>query len=214
MALPQLTLPLESATPRSTRQILDELDALMDQMLALPVVEDPKAPASPAISATLTFLEPEPIAVAPTPIPVEIPIRRVEWTPPPAVIDDALEVDLEPLDAEFDPIDVEIVSEADVVAPPAKGPMPQPMFWKTSPTSDFTPAPRPTSGPLPPSQAPWFLRTAILWDRGFRRLTRGFGFLGWLARSSFGRGVLGLAGFALWLVAIAWLVRDSLQWPR
>jgi hypothetical protein len=49
---------------QGTRQLLDELDALMDQMLALPVNDgqadaDPTAPApTPTVSATLTLLEP------------------------------------------------------------------------------------------------------------------------------------------------------------
>ena len=45
-----------------TRQLLDELDALMDQMLALPIADQDEAVAppvtTPTVSATLTLLEP------------------------------------------------------------------------------------------------------------------------------------------------------------
>jgi len=50
-----------------TRQLLDELDALMDQMLALPIADQDEAVAppvtTPTVSATLTLLEPAPGAV-------------------------------------------------------------------------------------------------------------------------------------------------------
>ena len=57
----------EPATLQSTRQILDELDALMDRMLAIPVndMDEPLPPARsiihiPTVSATLTVLEEPP----------------------------------------------------------------------------------------------------------------------------------------------------------
>jgi hypothetical protein len=63
-----------------TRQLLDELDALMDQMLALPIDgEDDAAAASdttPTVSATLTMLAPS-AEVAPHP--------EEESAPPPAL---------------------------------------------------------------------------------------------------------------------------------
>src|SRR4051812_33146582 len=63
MSLPHAIRPKEGVSPRSTRQLLDELDTLMDQMLALPVEEEPAdAPpplASAALAATLTIIEPD-----------------------------------------------------------------------------------------------------------------------------------------------------------
>ena len=58
--------------PNATRQMLDELDALMERMLALPVNEldpaptpaaqAPQAPERPAMAATLTMLDAPPEA--------------------------------------------------------------------------------------------------------------------------------------------------------
>src|SRR5438105_9673861 len=55
----------EPATLQSTRQMLDELDALMDRMLAIPVNDLDETAAAPrgivrmpTVSATLTVLEP------------------------------------------------------------------------------------------------------------------------------------------------------------
>jgi hypothetical protein len=63
MSLPNAIRPTEGAPPRSTRQLLEELDTLMLQMLALPVEEEPTdetpVPAKPALAATLTMIEPE-----------------------------------------------------------------------------------------------------------------------------------------------------------
>src|SRR5437867_4165271 len=57
-----------------TRRLLDELDALMDQMLALPVGDqddDVGAPVTAAtVSATMTMLEPAPDAAPPS---VDVP---------------------------------------------------------------------------------------------------------------------------------------------
>lgn len=70
----------ERASQRSTRQLLDELDALMERMLTLPVDEEPTLPAipeppappepppTPPIAVTLTLVEPlahDDAAVAP-----------------------------------------------------------------------------------------------------------------------------------------------------
>src|SRR5207247_11339872 len=72
-----------------TRRLLDELDALMDQMLALPVGDQDDAVGAPAtaatVSATLTMLEPAPDAAAPS---VDFPMSAtapVEPLPAPSI---------------------------------------------------------------------------------------------------------------------------------
>src|SRR5437764_654753 len=90
MSLPHATRPKEGASPRSTRQLLDELDALMNQMLALPVEDEPaKDPPAPALAATLTIIDPDddlkiaPPATAPD-LGTEIPIYRFGQSARPA----------------------------------------------------------------------------------------------------------------------------------
>jgi len=80
------------------------------------------------------------------------------------------------------------------------------------------PAPRPPrrepARPMPPSSASWATGTLVVWDRGFRRLTRRLGLFGWLLRSAAGRVFLGTLGLVCWIVSLAWLIRDWLQWTR
>src|SRR5262245_37369968 len=81
---------------QTTKQMLDELDALMDRMLSLPVsdVEDePPLPEKPAVlSAKLTLLESPPARpmMAPVPMPslpellhANPPVNPPHFTPPP-----------------------------------------------------------------------------------------------------------------------------------
>ncbi len=74
----------EPAGLHSTRQMLDELDALMDRMLALPVndLDDATLPRDvvrvPTMSATLTVLDPlEQEAEAPAPAKAPLPRQVV-----------------------------------------------------------------------------------------------------------------------------------------
>ncbi|MEI7684780.1 MAG: hypothetical protein WCL32_07110 [Planctomycetota bacterium] len=196
MSVPHATRPKDGASLRSTRQLLDELDVLMDQMLAIPVVDDPEPPPrTPALAATLTLIEPDDIAepevvtalpAEPAPLPIrEIPITRLHLpveTPPAEdpEIDSAIEVSPEAL-----------LPETPVV----------------------TLAPR-EPRPLPPSPASWSFRSAIVWDRGFRRMTRRLWLPGRLMRSLFGRTALGLLGLSFLVAAAGWLLKDWTQWPR
>jgi hypothetical protein len=74
-----------------TRQLLDELDALMDQMLALPIDDQDEAVTSPVttptVSATLTLLEAGPGAAPAGMDGVDLPAppRYVEPVPAPII---------------------------------------------------------------------------------------------------------------------------------
>ena len=80
---------------QTTRQMLDELDALMEKMLLLPVndpdeaVPFPEAIVKPALSATLTLLQaPAPVNVAPASHPALNPphfVTPVRMEAPPTV---------------------------------------------------------------------------------------------------------------------------------
>ena len=216
MSLPPATRPTEGALPRSTRQLLDELDALMDKMLALPVDDEPPqsepADAPPTVAATLTMIEPDE---------AKIPIKRVGPR-------QAREVKLKTARSETDEVDTPAQpwnaghfdiapdSAALFVAPVAEEPKPRETAVLDRP-SPFVPETstsfrREPSRPLPKSSASWTIGTLVVWDRGFRRLTRRLGPIGWLLRSGAGRILLGLAGLAFWIVALVWLVRDWMQW--
>lgn len=203
MSLPNATRTTDGAPLRSTRQLLDELDALMDQMLALPVVDDlhepaaPKPAVVPALSATLTLIDdvpPATVEIVSQTVRAEIPIKRIGLPrparktpepPPPAV--EAVETVVE--------VPPEALLVDDVL-------LAVPTFSR--------PAPR----PLPPSNASWWYRTSLGWERAYRRITRWFGPLGWLMRTFLGRMTLGLAGLASLVIALGWLAKDLLQWPR
>jgi hypothetical protein len=96
--LPQGTEP---ETLQSTRQMLDELDALMDRMLALPVNDlDDSAPPPPdivrmpTVSATLTVLEAPAVEAPVVEVPVlEVPVLKapVVETPVPEMMEEKME---------------------------------------------------------------------------------------------------------------------------
>ncbi len=210
MSLSPATRPTESANPRSTRQLLDELDALMDKMLALPVEDEPP-PNEPA-AATLTMIEPDE---------VEIPIKRVRQRQArepksskssttrheprdgdtPAPLWTAGLFDITPVAA-----DVLVSPDVEVAKPAETAVRNQP------PPAVATAFRREPPRPLPKSSASWMMGTLVVWDRGFRRMTRRLGPIGWLLRTGVGRILLGLAGLAFWIVALVWLVRDWMQW--
>lgn len=245
MSLPQATRPTDGAPTRSTRQLLDELDALMDQMLALPVVEDPvpppkpepkpaPRPSVPALTATLTMIEdiaPEPVTIS-TPSPRtldEIPIYRtgVSYAPTlvPTVDEDDDVIDVTP--------DALIPEESVPLSPsPASNPggerrveggqFPSRNLKLSQGSALSPPAPvlRSTGGegrlfrPLASSTASWWYRSAVVWDRQFRRLTRSFGILGVALRSWPGRMFVGFMGLGMLATALGWIAKDLIQWPR
>jgi outer membrane biosynthesis protein TonB len=212
MSLPHATRPKDGASsPRSTRQLLDELDALMDQMLALPVEEEPPPPA-PAVAATLTIIEPEPEAPAPQP-PAKaetIPIKRTGVPAPPIAPAEEVaeappwsttEIVEKPTPSGFALVDLDDEEATNALVAPA-------------PTPPAPSVPRQPARPMPRSSAGAMTNSLVVWDRGFRRFTRKLGPIGWFVRSDTGRVFLGMLGLAFWIIALAWLVRDWWQWPR
>jgi hypothetical protein len=202
-------------TMQSTKQMLDELDALMEKMLSLPVNEPEEAPSfpqepvkppklTPTLSATLTLLQ------APAPLPVSAP------PPPPPP-----EVTTIP----------ESLTSHSVINPPHLG-LPPNLVGFAPPSHDATPQPAPlTNEVTPPSVLPkleplltdipepeaplatqWGYLPLVWLNLLFDHATMPLGPIGTLLRSQVGRALLGLAGIALMLAAAAWFVKDWLGW--
>ena len=183
-----MDMPKESTGGlNSTRQMLDDLDALMERMLALPMEEAEAvavAPKRPALAATLTMLPP------------------LETTAPSA---------FQGPHASFAGMDL-VEDVAPPSAPPSKGgemDVPPPVVVRRL---DTILAPE---EPLPAPRRTFILWRPLLWiNQGYDQATRLLGPLGSLLRSSPGRLVLGAAGLVLLGVAAAWLTRDWLTWTR
>jgi hypothetical protein len=212
----------QRAGERSTRELLDELDTLMERMLRLPVEEEPAPPPPPAppIAVTLTLVEPnespaEAAACGLAVVASEASACDATIAKPQAAESacdpanaELVHVTEEPL-AEIGPGDV-IVEDEDALdeasAPSASVPL-----WGETPT--------PSQGHVRPRFTPrrvsivhwpyaWFLRL----QQRFHRFTFRLGILGRLVRSQIFQGILGILGLASVLVAIAWLVRDGFRW--
>lgn len=192
------------AKHHDTRQLLDELDALMDQMLALPINdqydnETSSSPAPATVSATLTLLDPT-ASAAPeaSPAPHEIqrqPAAEVNF-------DDRsrekaagnYETSLEPSAPNAEPIAVPVLSD---VAAPVK--------------VELAPLPAPVAS------ASWrpdhISYQFMLWiNQRYDGGTRWLGQPGKLLRSRAGKALLGFVGLGLLGLAAIWLAKDWLGW--
>jgi hypothetical protein len=198
----------EPASLQTTRQMLDELDALMDRMLALPVndLEEATSPARevarmPMVSATLTVLE-SPAAEAEAP-------ARIE-APPPRAMGPHDTTDLAPAPPE-------IVSPKDLAFMPQGEPEPIPEEV-IPPSIMALPVPRMKSTPVvplpvPPRSMGGMCLLPLLWfDRAFDLVAGFFGRPGHWLRGPRGRHFLGMTGLTLLVVAGVWLVKDWLGW--
>lgn len=196
--------PSQAASPlQSTRQMLDELDAIMDRMLALPVAE-PAEPAAapreakpPTLAASLTLLEHDRAAPAPPPAapsrpeaPAGAP-RPHAWRAPPA-----------PPPAELPPLPPAAAAAVEPL-PLAPWMAPRPSAPAAGP--DEVPAPAPAPGL-------WWLLPLLWCNQAFDRATHALGGPGHWLREAGGRAVLGYSGIALLLLALLLLVRDALGW--
>ena len=187
----------DGSSLQTTKQMLDELDALMERMLALPVNDPDDAPADrpAALAASLTLLDPPAVAPAPDPSPA----------PP------MLKVPTEPAKAES-PVVVAIQ-----LAPPVRMPVERPaaITDRVLP-STVMPQLRTllSEGPdRTPPPAAWSLGPLLLLNHGFDAVVGGLGAPGrWLGTPG-GRVALGAAGLLLWGLALGWLVADALGWP-
>jgi hypothetical protein len=184
----------DQAALHNTRQLLDELDALMDQMLALPIddpseddaLDDAEAASAATISATLTVMEPDSSPAASESARADLTAPTDKPSAPPELggAGSALP----------ESVSAPILTE---VAAPA--------------TVDLLPPPRrvPTARWRPDHISYRFL----LWvNQGYDRATTWAGVPGRFLRSRSGKLILGLAGLGLLGVALAWLGRDWLGW--
>jgi hypothetical protein len=211
--------------------MLDELDALMERMLALPVnelEEEPKAPAPP-LAATLTVVEPPAPAPEPSRPPLQPPHRIPvpDFTPaaepPPAVL--MGRVSAPPLfrqeigNAAQTPAELSEPKPPPIIVPESRRTVPKP-FW-----SEPVPAPDEILPPLvikPPEPVQKLVRRRslgsvllhpVLWlNQAFDRCTKMLGGPGRWLRSSRGRMFLGYLGLALLALAALWCVYDWMGW--
>lgn len=186
-----------------TRQLLNELDALMDQMLALPINEHyedemPAAPAQPepatsapaTVSATLTMLD--------APAAEEQPAAQQTEQQP---ADD----DAEPSAPRYETSPESTTSTAEPIPVPVLADVADPPKIELDPL------------PAPVASAPWrpdhISYQFLLWvNQRYDSGTLRFGKPGKLLRSRAVRMLLGLAGLGLLGLAAAWLANDWLGW--
>ena len=190
----------EAASLQTTRQMLDELDALMERMLALPVneLDDTAAPMPdvvrmPTVSATLTVLE-TPVADAPPEAPLEFEVSLR----PSAFAGYVTDLAAPPADtptwagpAEPDPIPEEMI-------PPSVMSLPAPVLTPLT----FQ---RRALGSL-------CLLPLVLVNKGFDKGAALLGRPGSFLRSQRGRHLLGMTGLGLLLAAALWLLKDWIGW--
>jgi hypothetical protein len=206
------------SSPGSTRQLLDELDALMQRMLELPVnqLEDDPAPPMNTVLVSPSALGP-PAAPAESPGPAELPSPPESAAAPARQVITHAPTVYPGLRRHRDEAPAEKQPE------PAARALPAPVGATTSTTARPT-----TSTPLlqggdpraavqasvvcAPPAAPelsWRQRAAgwvmpgLLWgNRAFDRLTGWLGNPGRWLRSPAGRATLGWVGLGLWTVAL------------
>jgi hypothetical protein len=184
-----------SSPNNPTRQLLDDLDALMERMLALPV-EDVEGDPLPTPRSPL-LREP----VAPLIAPIEAPpslTPRVEMirstVPPPAGPASCLPDRPAPTAA------ATTTSPPPVVAAPR---------W--SPKGILT---RGIDVPPPEIRAAWWMRPVLWSNRAFDRATLRLGPFGRWLRGETGRTLLGWTGLLLLGLALTCLVLDVAGWTR
>jgi hypothetical protein len=199
-------LPNDSSL-QTTKQMLDELDALMEKMLSLPVNDLEDAPPlprgvvkAPSLSATLTLLAPPAQAYqAPDP---SLPHPAVN--PPHITLPAAQPAEPEPMQDLATPF-----------AAPDPAPQPEPLTNEVMPPSVLAklgPLLAEIPQPARPMATQWGYLPLLLTNAAFDRATTYLGVVGHRLRSQAGRTLLGVSGVALMAVAVGWLVKDWLGW--
>ncbi len=184
-------------TLQSTKQMLDELDALMDRMLSLPVNDAEEAPTFPekptVLSAKLTLLE---SPVTPAPLPALPPLQPAPYnpphfarTPPPAVVPP-------PPPAPPPPAPELLTNE---VTPPTILPTLEPLLEETAVEA-------------PPMDALLIFLPLVWFNERFDRIAKTFPGGSVLFCSSGGRALLGFAGLVMSGAAGVWFLKDWLGW--
>jgi hypothetical protein len=216
------------ASARSTRQLLGELDALMDQMLSLPVEEgarDVTAPPPPTRSDSPRPIPPphqtplHPLAVtmtllneasadasdASSSLVVSAPNVDEPIATPSVESPDRTELAVVP--------DSFWVGEADLVPDPPKRPLAGRGRNALAPISKRRPPLEVGPiAPLPARSIPRSYAWALRLNRTLARRTYGLGFVGQFLRSDVGRTILGVVGILMLLIAAGWLAKDLLRW--
>jgi hypothetical protein len=232
----------EASPLQSTRQMLDDLDALMERMLSLPVGDNEELPPlprdilkTPALSASLTLLdEPEPPHES-SPLLDEVEESEEEeelasprprdqqlspktyFTPEPLPEEDSAEEDSADEDfKEASPALEKYYSES------VEEELPPPLIQR-SPTlissSTFSKSPtvsiKPTGKPgIGPFLTGLWLQPLVWVNQVFDHGTDFLGPLGPGMRSEKGRTFLGLVGLVCLSLAGAWFLKDQMGWPR
>jgi hypothetical protein len=187
----------QTSASQSTRQLLDELDTLMQRMLAVPVqtadIEPAEAPAeAPAV--------PAPRQVGLVPAPIAAPAVH---TQAPVELSAPLAQPLMPIILQRPKGKVaEKPALLHAPAPPkampqlALAPAPDPKPAWMSPTADKLPA----AAAVPSVMSRWLIALNRSYDRG----TDWLGPLGRWLRSEQGRSLLGWTGLGMLAVALVW----------
>jgi hypothetical protein len=200
----------DDAALQTTKQMLDELDALMEKMLTLPVNDLDEAPAfpppivkEPALSATLTLLEPsEPAS--------KKPAHKPSQQSPEA---EGLSAPLP-----FNPphFSIESVPADESESLREETPEPEPLTNEVMPASvlpKLEPLMKEIVEPSASSLGTQWLYAPLVWvNLGFDGVTLAFGGAGTWMRSDGGRMLLGLLGLALSAAAVVWFLKDWLGW--
>lgn len=177
--------PTPSGLPQPTRQQLDDLDALLQRMLALPVSPTEEEP------------PPEPPLPEPPPPPMML-------EPPPGnmVLSDPI---LAPPPLPPEPPEPRPLPLLNPVPPHARRP---PTLSRPEPA----PLPPPVPGASRPPAVPLLLRPLVWCNRGYDRVALSLGGVGDWLRRPIGRALLGLTGLVLLAAAAALVVLDRMGW--
>lgn len=188
----------KDTTLQSTKQMLDELDVLMEQMLSLPVNDPEDVSSFPrevvkphAMTATLTMLEaPAPISDA---CPLE-PIAHPKLNAPHMT---------------YSSLPTQLGKNGSSV------PQPTPLTNNVTPIS-LLPQMEPLLAEIPDSSADattiWVYQPLVWMNQAFDAGTMMFGGLGALLRTRACRMLLGLVGAACLIVSVGWFLKDWLGW--
>lgn len=188
---------------QSTKEMLDELDALMERMLAVPVNELDESAASPlppsppkpaALAATLTVLQ--------TPTETPAPSKHPPTQPPHVAMPPATPVSYQvPADDQQD-----LATTIPAPAPITNDVVPPSLLPQVDPLLDDVPDP----GAMPATR--WGFLPLLWMNLLFDGATYVLGPGGTWMRSEGGRLILGLSGVALLLASAGWFLRDWLGW--
>jgi len=212
----------ETATLNSTKQLLDELDALMEKMLALPVSSaDDAAPLPeelarlPRVTATLTVLE----SAAPDLEQSQTDTAGLSALASSPRVDEPAKTG--PPHVEFDPKRASPSHKEESLASPARSPSYMTNVEAAVPEEAIPPSLLNVQVPeievLPVRPRPWAsvaIQPLLLVNGIFDLLTFFLGPLGRWLRTGPGRSFLAFAGVVLAVLGIGWLIRDWMSWTQ